>query len=400
MRNIIILVHVSGFILFSACGQKGPLWIDTLSRQIAQPGSIPQVDSAVFNFMAKYNIPGMSVAIAKDGKMIYARGYGFANKSTAEEVTKTTLFRIGRTSEFISAIAIMKLIGEGRLSLASKVFGDSGILGNQHGRLPNGSNIKNITIDQLLHHSVGGWAGDDDAMWKPKYLDNASNPGELISFALMNIPLRTPPGSVFDFSDLGYLVLGRVIEKVSGLAYGDFVKKRILDSLGISDMHIESNSADEIRKNEAVYYADIIFPIFRSEKVDDETYHYTALGDACYGWIASAEDLLKIVVNTGDSTSKVPVLSPAGSKMLLSTGKTNPHVGCGINWNADLKNWYDLGSYRGSSAEFVHAANGYCWAILVNTYRPAIDAYLSDMDHIVWSAIGNPKTQWPDKELF
>jgi hypothetical protein len=81
--------------------------------------------------------------------------------------------------------------------------------------------------------------------------------------------------------------------------------------------------------------------------------------------------------------------------MLFSANKTNPHYGCGIWWNNEFKNWYDLYDYRGSTSEIAHASNGYCWAILVNTYRPAIDTYLSDMDHIVWGAIENSKTRWP-----
>jgi CubicO group peptidase (beta-lactamase class C family) len=173
-------------------------------------------------------------------------------------------------------------------------------------------------------------------------------PAELISFTLKNIPLRTTPGSTFDYSDFGYLVLGRIIEKVSGMPYSDFVKKRILTPLRISDMQIEDSSAEGSRKNEAIYYSDVNIPILRSEKMDEEAYAFTALGDACY----------------------------------------------------DLTNWYNLGDYRGSASEIVRAANGYCWAILVNTYRPALDDFLHDMDQITWSAIGNPATHWPDKDLF
>lgn len=95
-------------------------------------------------------------------------------------------------------------------------------------------------------------------------------------------------------------------------------------------------------------------------KYDEEAYAFTALGDACYGWIASPEDLLKIAVNLQDSLSKTPVLTSGALKMLLSANKTNLHYGCGIYWNDNLTNWYNLGDYRGSASEIVRAANGYC----------------------------------------
>ena len=114
-RPAIYLVSLVFFL--SACGRKKPGWADTLTKQMDQPKSILQIDTEVVNFMVKYNIPGMSVAISKNRKMVYAKGYGFANKSTAEEVTTKTLFRIGRTSELLTAIAIMKLMEDGKLSL-------------------------------------------------------------------------------------------------------------------------------------------------------------------------------------------------------------------------------------------------------------------------------------------
>ena len=387
MRIYLFLVSLVFFL--SACGRKGPTWGDTLTKQMDQPNSIVGVDTEVINFMVKYRIPGMSIAISKNGKLLYSKGYGFANKSTSKEVTTKTLFRIGKASQLLTSIAIMKLIGDGKFSMDSKVFGDSGILGNEYGALPYGSPIKNITVGQLLHHSAGGWSGNDDPTWNLTYLYKIQDAARSISFTLKNIPLRTPPGSAFAFSDFGYLVLGRIIEKTSGLSYSNFVKEKILKSLGIADMQIEGSSAEEIQKNETIHYSDAIFPILRREKIDDDTYLFTAFGDACYGWIASAEDLLKIVVNLDDSISQTPILPPNALKMLLSPDKTNPRYGCGVYWNSDSTNWYDLGQYRGSTSEIGHTANGYCWSILVNTYRPAIDAYISDMDQIVWHALQN-----------
>ena len=107
--------------------------------------------------MVKYNVPGLSLAIAKDDKLIYAKGFGYANTSTGEKVTPESLFRIASISKSFTSVAIMKLIQNGKLTMNSSVFGDSGILGNQYGITSPGSNITSITIGELLHHTCGGW---------------------------------------------------------------------------------------------------------------------------------------------------------------------------------------------------------------------------------------------------
>jgi D-alanyl-D-alanine carboxypeptidase len=110
-------------------------FICAIPRNQVQPGhqtlpmdSIPQVDTVVARFMKKYDVPGMSIAIAKDGKLVYAKGYGYANKATGEKVTPSHLFRIASVSKPITAVAVLQLVETGRLSLDAKVFGDGGIL--------------------------------------------------------------------------------------------------------------------------------------------------------------------------------------------------------------------------------------------------------------------------------
>lgn len=124
--GIIILIQ-SLFCFISACRSDSG-WGDAITRQVSQPGSMLGVDSLVVNFMEDYHIPGLSIAVSKDGKLLYAKGYGYSDIPSKEEVTRNSLFRVGQISQTITAIAIMKLIQEGKLSPGSKVFGDSGIL--------------------------------------------------------------------------------------------------------------------------------------------------------------------------------------------------------------------------------------------------------------------------------
>ncbi|HMG68454.1 MAG TPA: serine hydrolase domain-containing protein, partial [Chitinophagaceae bacterium] len=147
-------------------------WETLLAQESSEPGSISQVDSSLTALMRKYNVPGLSLAVAKDDKLIYIKALGYADTTTGEKVSPKSLFRIASISKPFTSVAIMKLIQEGRLNINSKVFGDSGILGNQYGTLPYGQNITNITIDELLHHTCGGWTNDmnDPMFTNPSFI--------------------------------------------------------------------------------------------------------------------------------------------------------------------------------------------------------------------------------------
>src|SRR5204863_5431737 len=119
-----------------ACSGSGNTWESTLMKQQKTPGSVIGTDSLVVQFMIRYHIPGMSIAIEKNGKLLYAKGYGYADKAKKQEVTTESLFRVGDISSTITSMAIMKLIEAGKLSMTSKAFGDSGVLKNDYGTPP------------------------------------------------------------------------------------------------------------------------------------------------------------------------------------------------------------------------------------------------------------------------
>jgi CubicO group peptidase (beta-lactamase class C family) len=120
LMHIIIILGL--FCLLSGCSGRDSGWGNTITKQISQPDSMLGVDSLVVNFMENYHIPGLSIAVSKDRKPVYAKGYGYADISSREEVKKNSLFRVGQISQTITAIAIMKLIQRGQLSMESRVL--------------------------------------------------------------------------------------------------------------------------------------------------------------------------------------------------------------------------------------------------------------------------------------
>jgi CubicO group peptidase (beta-lactamase class C family) len=366
-------------------------WESLIARERAEPGSVAQVDNAVIAYMKKYHVPGLSVAIAKDDKLIYVKAYGYADVATQEKVTTKSLFRLASVSKPVTSIAIMKLVQEGNLSLDSKVFGDNGILGNDYGPLPDGSDIKNITVDDLLHHT-SGWSRreDDPTRDDPTFNHPSLSSAQLITWVLSHQPLKTPPGTAFAYSNFNFFLLGRLIEKVTGQSYEHYVNTNILRPIGITDMQIGGNTKTARKPNEVVYY----------EEGDEPYIINLSRMDAGAGWIASTSDLLRLMVSTDGLNLKKPILDSAMVKKMLTPSKANPNYACGWALSSYKGlNWFHFGELMGTATLLAHTQIGYSWAILTNTGYQNDQAHL-DFDRILWNAINDPATRWPDKDLF
>ena len=376
--KIVIYVYLLLFIFFMVgCSGNGDTWESTLMKQQKAKGSVPRIDSFVVRFMTQYHIPGMSVAIEKNGKILCAKGYGYSDKAKKQEVTTESLFRVGDISSTITSMAIMKLIEAGKLSITSKVFGDSGILKNDYGTPPYSKGITNITIDHLLHHTSGGWSDGDDPIFLPALRNASVDRAKLLSATLDHVPLRSLPGQSFAYSRFGYFVLGMVIEKVSGQSYEDFVLQNVIRPAGIDAMRITADNESDKKKNEVICYKEDTNIPFSYDEIDDD--FFLSRAAACSGWLASAKDLVKLIATDNlDSNTK---------EIMFTASKLNPHYACGWSSNSDFKNWFCISQIPGSTAEFVRAGNGYRWAVLINTYRPVAGSYISDLDNLVWKVL-------------
>lgn len=109
------------------------------------------------SFMDTFDVPGLSVAVAHAGKIVYQQPFGVANRKTGEQVSTSHLFRIASVSKPITAVALFTLIQQGKVRLEDKVFGKNSILGNKYGTPPYKRYVEDITIDHLLTHTCGGW---------------------------------------------------------------------------------------------------------------------------------------------------------------------------------------------------------------------------------------------------
>jgi D-alanyl-D-alanine carboxypeptidase len=348
--------------------------------------AIASVDDGVRDFMARFNVPGLSLAIVKDGRLVYCKGYGFADQTGAKAVDTASLFRIASISKSITAVSILKLAEEGKLSLSGKVFGAQGVLGTTYGTQPYQNNITNITIQQLLQHTAGGWTNDAN---DPMFTNPSLNAGELISWTLNNRPLDNTPGDRYAYSNFGYCILGRVIEKVTGKTYEEYVRSGILAPLGITRMQIGGNTEAERKTDEVKYYG----------QSNQNPYAYNiARMDAHGGWIATAKDLMKFAVAVDGFSTKPDMLNATSINTMTTGSSANASYGMGWMVNSS-NNWWHTGALPGTATMIARSSGGYSWAILTNTR--SMDAnFTGEMDQLVWRAINNSSTQWPTKDQF
>jgi CubicO group peptidase (beta-lactamase class C family) len=199
------------------------------------------LDSAVADYvkseMERQHIPGLALLVTRDGKIVRSEGFGLANIELQVPVKPETIFQSGSVGKQFTATAVMMLVEAGKISLndpLTKYFPEAP------------PRWQNVTVRELLSHT-GGF-GD-----YPKNFNFRRDWTEPQLLKLMeSIPLAYPPGTKWEYSNLGYLTLGILIHRVSGEFYGDFLRQRIFQPLGMQATRIISEA--DIVPNRAAGY--------------------------------------------------------------------------------------------------------------------------------------------------
>ena len=348
------------------------------------------IDDVMSSFLVANKVPGAAVAIARQGRLVYARGFGWADVAEQRPVQPDSLFRIASLSKSITAAAILKLAECRAISLQDRAFPYLGIAPFLRPGQTVDPRLERITIWHLLHHS-GGFDREQSfdpalctleiahALGAPLPVD----PTRIIQY-MTGRPLEFDPGTQTSYSNFGYLVLGRVIEKASGRSYEDYVKAEILAPLGITDMRLGRTFPEGRAAGEVSYYS------ARNPKPGPSAfggglrpYPYGAWClesmDAFAGWIATPIDLVKFA-SALDRPEASPVLgAPSIARMFERPETTgfNPdgtpkdiYMACGWyvrKMAAGRTVAYHRGLLDGTSTLLVHDPGGMDWAVLFNS---------------------------------
>lgn len=284
------------------------------------------------------------------------RGYGLADHHGKEPVTPQSLFRIASLSKPFTSAAVFKLVESGKLHTTDRVFGPSGILGSFALR-PHKDWLQAITVRDLLTHTSGGWSNKEH---DPMFHEKERSTADFLQHTLDEYPLENEPGTRYAYSNFGYFVLGRVIEQVSGTAYGADVQQQVLAPLGITDMRLGKKKA---APNEVHYYG---------QGRDDPYSIPIELHDANGGWIATPSDLVHFalgVFSAQDNAGAPALLKPETLRQMTQTSAANRQYACGwsISSEGDCSH---SGGFDGTASFVVHRHDGLAWAVVVNTRRP------------------------------
>ncbi len=335
-------------------------------------------------FKRSFNVPALSVAIARNGQFVFDQGFGFnqgfavGKEKDMGPANMSSLFRIASVTKPITAVTIFTLIEQGKLNLTDKVFGTSGILGTKYGKTPYKQYVTDITVDNLLTHTCGGWPDDST---DPMFRFNSWDQAKLIGWTLENLPLTSPPGQHWAYSNFGYCLLGRVIEQVSGQPYADYVQSTILAPSGITDMRIAGNTLKQRAPNEVVYFG----------QYNEDPYKMNvARMDSDAGWLATPSALVQFLDHVGGSGSIPSLLKPETVRLMTTPSPAFPATSAAKyarGWMVGMGNMWHNGSLPGSTTIMVRTATGSCWAALANTRTEPHDQIDNALDETMWNMV-------------
>lgn len=335
--------------------------------------SNPEFDKDIEKFLNRWDIKGASVAVMKDNRLIYSKGYGVTNEETQEPVRTKHLFRIASASKLITAITIMKMVDDGIIDLEENIFGENGIF--SHFNEMKDPKHKNIKVKHLLNHK-GGWSWrDGDFMFQASKikrimeLEGPPSEDDIIEFVLKHRSLRYKPGTQYAYSNFGYMLLGKIIEQKTGSSYEDYVVSTILEPNGIYGMRISGNYEWERRPFEVHYYNHPGAYQFQSFDGNYESVEKPYGGSdintlgAAGGWIANASQLVKLVALI-DPHNDFQLLSKESRELMVSGNSYKDAYG----WKgARGENYWRTGTLAGSACFIQRKDDGYSYAVILNS---------------------------------
>jgi cysteine-rich repeat protein len=375
-------------------------------------------DAIIEGLMEQFEIPGGSVAVIRDGRLVLVRGYGLADVEGDVRVRSDDLFRIASVSKPLTALTVLRLVEQGLLDLDEAAFALVDDLEPLAGVEPD-PRLADVTIRHLLNHS-GGW--DSGASFDPMFRSTqiasvmdaeAPADAETVVRYMMGVPLDFDPGARYAYSNFGYCLLGRIIERVAGDTYERTVRRETLDPMGVARPMIGHSLLEDRHPGEVTYYnsagtGDVpsVFPdVPGPVPAPYGGFHLEAM-DSHGGWISSSVDLARILASVDGLEQPPDLLTPGSMEQMFGRPDVSTWDGAdawyGFGWMVRPTTWGDNvwhgGSLPGTTTLVVRTGDGYGWAAVFNA-RDAQLGFRAAIDGGLWDAMDTVQ-EWPDYDLF
>lgn len=307
----------------------GTIWQPNARIPADGPG-IPQfaeLEEQTLAFMKANQLPALSVAVSRDGKILYDRSFGLSDLERRTTIKSGQPMRISGLSQMITVVAAMKLVDEGKLKLDQPVYSLLGL--EPWKKVAVDARSSNITVLHLLRESAGH---DNSQVPEPGFQPRTMvasmktkglvTPDQVVQY-MMSQPLSFAPGEQYSASFYSSFLLGRVIEKVTGQTYEEYVLENIAKPLGMESLTMSRTDPDKRTRNEVkhVVRSGEWFSklggkdIGKWVQLNDGGYHFGLL-DASNGWMANTSDMLRFAAAIQASPS--PILSDAAKVLLIA----------------------------------------------------------------------------------
>nr|AIE90349.1 D-aminoacylase [uncultured marine group II/III euryarchaeote AD1000_02_G03] len=371
-----------------------------------QPGNLSNdpfsdFDSDISGLLSDWQIPGAQVAVMYNGSLVFNKGYGITANGTDENgtywsspVTVDSKFRIASLSKAVTAAGILTLIEDGSISLDDKMVDlvpdliPTEFEGCDYPNHSTSYSINDINVSLLLNHRAGfdpnsdptywhwkTWVStwqDDECIDKNSLIEDfdsgnlAPIPMERILTEWLRRPLDYNPGSRYEYSNIGYQILGQIIEAQTGMEYEDYIIDNVLTPMGIESMSIGMTMPDQRAEDEASYFDDgngfCHFPSGQDENGDpifpispdpDCGAFVVEEKDGGGGWIATASDYAKFISHIDGTIQNGLFEDPFDYFIENPYDSWGSWYGSGVFiLGGDTDVWQHWGAFSGSSTNF------------------------------------------------
>ena len=365
-------------------------------------------DRTVERFLRRWEINGASLAVTHYGRLIYAKGYGYADVERQIPMTPVHILRVASVSKLITAVGIMQLYEAGKLRLTDRVFGEEGILCDSIYLDIRDKRVRDITIDDLLRHRGGFSLRAGDPMFRPleiaqaMHVDPPVDASTIIRYSLRQ-RLGFTPGQSTSYSNLGYVILSQVIERVSGEPYETYIRKHVLNPLGCMQMRLGYNSYIHRLPNEVHYYdspdEELMLACDGTGRLVPHCYGGNDIEclSGAGGWVASPAEILRLVGAIEGEYPMFRLLRPETVRLMTEARKDELPIGW-MRTNAQ-GDWWRTGTLSGTSAMLKRQHDGYTWMVVTNTSSWKGSRFPMLIDGMMRDAMSRVET-WPDTDLY